>query len=446
MSCCKLQFGIKIKATVADQGSGNQSAYKLLGVTRDCPSFKDHEGDEVYALYDYPHLFKSIRNTLLKTNISFFEKDSEEKQEAAFKIIHAIYHEEENFYCKKLSKLTHAHVYPNAFEKMRVKYAVQVLSNTTAAAIRSTCDEEQNLFIRKNIAKFAIPTAKFCEMFNRCFDCLNKFPLFNNQRDNINHLDSHNFLKNDMLNFLSSLEYNTDAKCIDGLIQTIKGILSIADYYFKADMGILFINGSNFNQDPLENFFGKVRGAGGFNRHPNAYQIGKIFAKIFCLKLVFNTQNSNCEADEENMLDNDWAILLNDIKTEHEENYIEDKCEVEENEKFADEESIVELDQETELENQEANVFTGVPISLDENSLRYLLGFCCKKIIGCEICSQLLLKKKCDLILQTENFILRKNYNFNNKLHLRAPADSLFEQSKMWAKCFESQFFTEPQV
>lgn len=451
VSYCKLKLGITIKATVADQGSGNQSAYKLLGVTRDNPSFKDREGDEVYALYDYPHLIKSIRNTLLKTHISFIDKDYEEKQEASFQIIHAIYHEEENFFCKKLSKLTRAHVYPNAFEKMRVKFAVQVLSNTTAAAIRSICDEDQNLFIRKNISKFAIPTAKFCEMFNRCFDSLNKFPIFNKlkQGATTNDLDAHNFLKNEMLNFLSSLEYNTDAKCIDGLIQTIKAILSIAEFYFKIDNDISFIKSSHLNQDPLENFFGKLRAAGGFNRHPNAYQIGNVFAKIFCLKLVFNTQNSNCETDEENMLDNDWEILLNDIKTEHDENYIEEDPKVAESEKFEEEEEsieFVELDEVAELEDQEANFFTGVPTSLDENSLRYLLGFCCKKIIGCEICSQLLLKKKCDLIMPTENFILRKNYNFKNQLHLRAPADSLFEESKLWAKCFEVQFFNEPQA
>lgn len=68
ISFYKIQFGIIVKATVDDQGSTNQNEYKLLGATRDNSSFKDLEGDDVYALYDYPHLLKSIRNTLLKTH------------------------------------------------------------------------------------------------------------------------------------------------------------------------------------------------------------------------------------------------------------------------------------------------------------------------------------------------------------------------------------------
>ena len=439
---CKKEFGLKIIATAADQGSTNQNAYKLLGVTRDDPSFLDREGTKVIALYDYPHLFKSIRNTLLKTNFLF--EIENKKHEASFKIIREIFHEEENYFCKKLTKLSRAHIYPNAFEKMRVKFAVQVLSNTTSAAIKSICDTENNMFVTKNIIQYAIPTAIFCDMFNKCFDCLNSLRIFNNQlQDKCGYLDAYSFLKNDMLKFLYSLKYTTDAKCVDGLIQTIIGIISIAENYFRSNDKTLFIIPSRFNQDPLENFFGKMRAAGGFNRHPNAYQIGKIFAKIFCIKLVFNAKNTNCENDQENMIDmieSDWEELINDMKTEHDENYVENA----ENDHEKEEENAEE-EENIEESNDEDN-FSQVSKNLDENSLRYLLGFCCKKIISCEICSEQLLKEKSEMINQTENFILRKNYNFNNQLHLRAPKDHLFEQSKHWANCFERVFFNEPHA
>lgn len=443
---CKKEFNLKIIATAADQGSTNQNSYKLLGVTRDKPSFADNEGVEVIALYDYPHLFKSIRNTLLKTNILFnFEN---ERHEASFTIIQAIFHEEENLFCKKLTKLSRAHIYPNAFEKMRVKFAVQVLSNTTAAAIRSICDTKDNLFVRKNIIKYAKPTAIFCEMMNNCFDCLNSLRIFDTQvQPKCGYLDAYSFLKNDMLNFLKSLKYATDAKCVDGLIQTIIGITSIAESYFRSNNKVFFITPSHFNQDPLENFFGKVRGAGGFNRHPNAYQIGKIFAKIFCLKLVFNAKNTNCEKDKENtieMIESDWVEMVNDMKTAHEENYneTENDDEIEKEDEENDEEDFIEVDTTEEVNDE--NDFSHDSKNLDENSLRYLLGFCCKKITKCEICCELLLKEKSEMILPSENYILRKNYNFNNQLHLRAPKDNLFELSKQWAKCFENVFFNKP--
>ena len=133
----------------------------------------------MYALYEYPHLFESVRNTLLKTNVIYPDKDNN-LVEASFGIIRAVYENEKNKITKKIPKLTRQHVYPNNFEKMRVKLATQVLSNTTASAIRAICfDKNDNLFNEKDILKFALPTAYFCEMFNKCFDCLNKIKMYN---------------------------------------------------------------------------------------------------------------------------------------------------------------------------------------------------------------------------------------------------------------------------
>lgn len=88
----------------------------------------------MYALYDYPHLFKLVRDTLLKTNVIYPDKDNN-LVEALFGIIRAVYENEKNKITKKIPKLTRQHVYPNNFEKMRVKLATQILSNTTASAI-----------------------------------------------------------------------------------------------------------------------------------------------------------------------------------------------------------------------------------------------------------------------------------------------------------------------
>lgn len=94
-----------------------------------------------------------------------------------------------------------------------------------------------------------------------------------------------------MLKFLHSLEYNSDAKCINGFFQTINAVLMIADATFLTDPTLNHICVSRFNQDPLENMFSKIRANGGFNRHPNAHEVG-----------VFNSMNSNCENNDENIM------------------------------------------------------------------------------------------------------------------------------------------------
>ena len=60
-----------------------------------------------------------------------------------------------------LPKLTFDHINLNAYSKMRVNLAAQVLSATVAAVLRSFGPPE------------AAATAKYCEMVDGFFDCLN---------------------------------------------------------------------------------------------------------------------------------------------------------------------------------------------------------------------------------------------------------------------------------
>ncbi|KAL1492357.1 hypothetical protein ABEB36_010615 [Hypothenemus hampei] len=78
-------IGINIIATVCDQGSNNQSAIKnLINGTKEGYRRKDKqllddifEVDEqaVVPLFDVPHLFKGLRNNLLKYNLCFNYKE-----------------------------------------------------------------------------------------------------------------------------------------------------------------------------------------------------------------------------------------------------------------------------------------------------------------------------------------------------------------------------------
>ena len=53
---------------------------------------------------------------------------------------------------------------------MRVKFATQILSNTTTSAIRAVWnDSNDNLFSQNDIIKYALPTAYVCEMYNNSF-------------------------------------------------------------------------------------------------------------------------------------------------------------------------------------------------------------------------------------------------------------------------------------
>lgn len=48
---------------VFDQAATNQNVYKKVGVTNETPFFTNER--KVFALFDVPHLVKSVRNNLL---------------------------------------------------------------------------------------------------------------------------------------------------------------------------------------------------------------------------------------------------------------------------------------------------------------------------------------------------------------------------------------------
>lgn len=62
------KLGFKIVATVCDQCSTNRNTYELLGANKNEPFFYDLNGNKIYALFDMPHLVKSIRNSFIKTD------------------------------------------------------------------------------------------------------------------------------------------------------------------------------------------------------------------------------------------------------------------------------------------------------------------------------------------------------------------------------------------
>jgi hypothetical protein len=113
---------------------------------------------------------------------------------------------------------------------------VQVLSNTVKAAIISIVDEEQNIFQKFKILKYAKPTAHFCDMMNKCFDSLNKFPIYrkDEQKFDDGFINPKVFLNDDMLQ-LNILMVSSKQLLVH--LHTSKGNInmSVIDIFTSAD-------------------------------------------------------------------------------------------------------------------------------------------------------------------------------------------------------------------
>ena len=120
-------------ATVCDMGKPNQALLHQLGVTIDSPSFLV-DGEEVVAMYGVPHLFKCIRNALHKRDVAV------DGETASWRHIRQFYLLDRKRTVRAAPELRPVHIQLGPFKKMKVKYALQVLSRSVAGGIKLYCE------------------------------------------------------------------------------------------------------------------------------------------------------------------------------------------------------------------------------------------------------------------------------------------------------------------
>lgn len=137
--------GLKVIATVCDQGAPNRSAIdKLYEETTRLFGQKNEENrlfgflvdeEEVVPLFDPPHLLKCIRNLLFEHNATF-EKNGKvmtAKWDHIVRLVSLDNFEEDQDY-KMLHKVNELHIKNK--KKMKVAYAAQIFSKRVASLLR----------------------------------------------------------------------------------------------------------------------------------------------------------------------------------------------------------------------------------------------------------------------------------------------------------------------
>ena len=66
-------IGLNVCVIMCDQGSTNQQLFRLFNVTVEKP-FAQENSKQVVFMFDPPHLFKSMRNNLMKHHIFIGDK------------------------------------------------------------------------------------------------------------------------------------------------------------------------------------------------------------------------------------------------------------------------------------------------------------------------------------------------------------------------------------
>lgn len=161
----RILFEIKlyVRAVVSDAGSNFCKFAKEKGVNQETPYFYVNN-KLIYYFFDTPHLIKSARNTFFKYNIHF------ENYITSKFHLESFYKRDTEMAIRLAPKLTNSHINPSNFEKMKVKYATQVLSCTVAAGISTY----MSLGV---LPSSATGTITYIERMDKIFDLLNSTTL-----------------------------------------------------------------------------------------------------------------------------------------------------------------------------------------------------------------------------------------------------------------------------
>ena len=241
----------------------------------------------IYFFSDAPHLLKTSRNCLYNSGIGKYTRLMWNcNKYIIWEHISKLYYADLEHGLHLLPKLTLDHVKLTSFSKMKVNLAAQTLSNSVAVALRHHYPEGD-----------AEETAKFCEMINKFFDCLNVRSTTEHSRKRNPSLapytavDDQRFewLQNTFLKYLEEWYKATQTRpgtftpddrakmfisqqTYSGIKVSVNSIIEVAKFLISE--GLEFVLSEKFCQDPLEEYFGHQRARGRYSDNPDLQRFG----------------------------------------------------------------------------------------------------------------------------------------------------------------------------
>ena len=279
--------GINVRAVVSDMGAANKGMWKVVGVKVNHDNVKSSIShpffpqQDLYFFADVPHILKNVRNCLLKNDIilprAIVDEFGLPTNTVSIKHIRKIIELQENSDFKIAPSLSAKHVDPKQFEKMKVNVAAQLLSHSTASALRFAVHD-------KLLPADALTTAWFVDIVNNWFDAANvrsrREALYSKSGSKIRSL----LLMMEIipkLTFSSANRQYSWKPIQTGILVSTQSLLDLFASLVASGL-YNYLMTSRLTQDALENLFSQIRGRG--NAHPTPVHFRH------CLRLISISQ------------------------------------------------------------------------------------------------------------------------------------------------------------
>lgn len=242
--------GYPVVAIVCDCGGSNIGLWRDLGINLENVYFINPvNGEKIFVFADAPHLLKLLRNWLLDTGFTLEDGTVINKLplEALVKQTDT---EVSSFY-----KVREKHLTCKKSERQNVTLAAQLLSHTTAVALKRYRPGPSSIL--------AEHLADFVGLVNRWFDVFNSFSVETKQHGKRPYgfeLEDQNEILNEAIRVFGSMRCNgktTLQTFQKGIIMSCTSLKLLMEE-LRAKYSVKYILTHRLNQDVLENFFSQV--------------------------------------------------------------------------------------------------------------------------------------------------------------------------------------------
>jgi len=289
--------GIQVCSIVSDMGSKNQGLWKDLDVGRvvkgqiEKTSFR-HPYDpsrNVFVFPDFPHLLKLLRNHLIDTQLTLPDGTVLDKT-IIQKLLEVQKHE-----LRLTFKVTQKHISVRGKQRMKVRPAFELFSAKVAHAIRVAFPKRKS-------------EAQFFEMINNFSDLMNtrskpcQPSTIYKVAYGANYEKQTEFLTN-FYQYFSQIRVGrrkpgTLAPFQKGFLMAIRSLIGLY-LEMKQRTNAKYIMTARLNQDYVENTFGILRGAGGFDMKPDQVQSIRRVRRAIVGKRFNHSLGTNTQSEED---------------------------------------------------------------------------------------------------------------------------------------------------
>jgi len=309
--------GAEVDGLVCDGASTNRAALRSFGfcgeINKICNSMTNPCDDKrsIFFFCDTPHLLKTVRNNLLKAKEFLVPSGTVKMSDYRVLLQHDL---NPTTGLRAVPKLTEMHIWPNNFQKMSVRIAAQLFSNSVAAGLELYKIHVPGL-------KDSDATIQFTRRINDLFDLLNgRLPKdgirADSERDKLAELEEASLWLDNWERYINTLSEPKQKQFLSrqtchGLRITLKSALDLTTTLLT--QGFPYVLTGKFCQDPLEMFFGMIRQSCGGNDHPSPNQFLYAYRLLSISNLVKPGRRASVHSHPLNIL-----LTIQSIKPQHE--------------------------------------------------------------------------------------------------------------------------------